>query len=204
MVAPLSVKEKARDRYPSVTPSRYSKDGLCARLKIGRYWIVTSWRHQFLKVEHSLNNIVFYLSEIDMGVMRTITCIQCGTTLKKENAKKYCSHKCQQDYQWENIKKPNLLKGIGGSRCTFKRYLIEEYGGKCSECGISNEWNNKSLSLHLDHIDGNSDNDSLDNLRLLCPNCHSQTETYGSKGYGNKVKKQTKRNSYLREYKGYE
>jgi hypothetical protein len=36
---------------------------------------------------------------------------------------------------------------------------------------------------------------------LLCPNCHSQTETYSSKGQGNKFTKNTKRNSYLREYK---
>jgi len=48
---------------------------------------------------------------------------------------------------------------------------------KCVSCGIS-EYNNKPISLELDHIDGNSNNHQLSNLRLLCPNCHSQTETF--------------------------
>ena len=50
----------------------------------------------------------------------------------------------------------------------------------CSECGIS-EWNGKSISLELDHVDGVRTNHKLENLRLLCPNCHSQTDTYRSK-----------------------
>lgn len=48
---------------------------------------------------------------------------------------------------------------------------------KCEICGIVN-WNNKDIVCELDHIDGNSSNHSLDNLRILCPNCHSQTDTF--------------------------
>ena len=48
---------------------------------------------------------------------------------------------------------------------------------KCEECGIS-EWNGKKIECELDHIDGNSKNNSFDNLRILCPNCHSQTHTF--------------------------
>jgi hypothetical protein len=51
---------------------------------------------------------------------------------------------------------------------------------KCAECGIE-EWNGKALVLHLDHIDGNPHNHLLTNLQLLCPNCHSQTDTYCGK-----------------------
>lgn len=48
---------------------------------------------------------------------------------------------------------------------------------ECALCFISN-WNEKALSLHLDHINGINDDNTLENLRLLCPNCHSQTDTY--------------------------
>lgn len=47
----------------------------------------------------------------------------------------------------------------------------------CEECGII-EWNGKPISLELEHIDGNHNNHLLSNLKILCPNCHSQTMTY--------------------------
>jgi 5-methylcytosine-specific restriction endonuclease McrA len=51
---------------------------------------------------------------------------------------------------------------------------------ECESCGIS-DWNGKPISLELNHKDGNNANHSLDNLEILCPNCHSQTDTYRSK-----------------------
>ncbi len=51
---------------------------------------------------------------------------------------------------------------------------------KCEICGIS-EWNGLKLNCQLDHIDGNKNNNNLENLRIICPNCHSQTETFGFK-----------------------
>lgn len=51
---------------------------------------------------------------------------------------------------------------------------------KCECCGIK-EWNGKSINMELHHIDGNRFNHSLSNLIMLCPNCHSQTETFRSK-----------------------
>lgn len=60
------------------------------------------------------------------------------------------------------------------------RYVLIRLGhftGKCGECGIS-EWNNKPLTIELDHINGINDDNRLENLRWLCPNCHSQTETF--------------------------
>lgn len=62
----------------------------------------------------------------------------------------------------------------------------------CDKCGIS-EWKGNSLSLHLDHINGINNDNRLDNLRFLCPNCHSQTDTYCGKAnrlkYGYQIKK---------------
>lgn len=77
----------------------------------------------------------------------------------------------------------------------LKEYLIATNGYKCEKCGIS-DWCGEPISLHLDHIDGNSDNNHTSNGRILCPNCHSQTETFSGRNVKN-----TKRNSYLREYK---
>ena len=48
----------------------------------------------------------------------------------------------------------------------------------CEECGITGEWNNKPINLQLDHINGNRKDHRLENLRWLCPNCHSQTDTF--------------------------
>ena len=51
---------------------------------------------------------------------------------------------------------------------------------KCECCGIS-DWNNKPIRLQLHHKNGNPNDNSLDNLEVLCPNCHTQTDNYGSK-----------------------
>ena len=51
---------------------------------------------------------------------------------------------------------------------------------KCELCGIT-EWLGKKLSLEVDHKDGNRYNHKLENLQILCPNCHSQTDTYRGK-----------------------
>lgn len=52
---------------------------------------------------------------------------------------------------------------------------------KCRICGNSGEWCGKELSLQLDHINGINNDNRLENIRLLCPNCHSQTETFSGK-----------------------
>lgn len=51
---------------------------------------------------------------------------------------------------------------------------------RCCVCGIS-EWNNQPLSLQLDHINGDNKDNRIENLRLLCPNCHSQTDTFSGR-----------------------
>lgn len=68
---------------------------------------------------------------------------------------------------------------INGPRLV-KRLLEEGWEYRCQCCGIS-EWLGKALVLHLDHINGINNDNRRENLRLLCPNCHSQTDTYCNK-----------------------
>ena len=65
----------------------------------------------------------------------------------------------------------------------IKQKMIREGHTKdeCSRCGIGNEWNGMPLVLQLDHIDGDSSNNTISNFRILCPNCHTQTRTFGNK-----------------------
>lgn len=60
----------------------------------------------------------------------------------------------------------------------LKEHLIEY---KCAICGNKGEWNNQPLTLQLDHINGINNDNRIENLRFLCPNCHSQTETYSGR-----------------------
>lgn len=64
-----------------------------------------------------------------------------------------------------------------------KNRLIQEGFLKyeCANCPIKALWQGEKITLELDHIDGNRSNHKLDNLRLLCPNCHSQTFTFRNK-----------------------
>lgn len=68
------------------------------------------------------------------------------------------------------------------NRNCLRRFIIKNdlLPYKCAICGAK-EWNGKTLSLELDHINGINNDNRLENLRFLCPNCHSQTTTYGSR-----------------------
>lgn len=78
----------------------------------------------------------------------------------------------------EDLFKPNCKH----LRSVLRRYVINHQllPYECAICGRS-EWNGKTLSLELDHINGINNDNRLENLRFLCPNCHSQTTTYGSR-----------------------
>jgi Zn finger protein HypA/HybF involved in hydrogenase expression len=68
----------------------------------------------------------------------------------------------------------NTLANHAIKKLLIRESIVED---KCAICNIS-EWQNKKLNLQLDHIDGDSFNNVQSNLRLLCPNCHSLTDTY--------------------------
>ena len=117
-------------------------------------------------------------------MLKEYACINCGLLVKKANCiGKYCSNKCQQELQYKNAINSWKTEGTPLGKSPLRRYLIETYGYKCSVCNIS-EWNNKPIVLEMEHKDGDSYNNSEDNLCLICPNCHSQTNTYKGKNVG--------------------
>lgn len=73
----------------------------------------------------------------------------------------------------------NLLK-----KRLYKASILKE---ECVECGQGPIWRNKLVTLHLDHKNGNPQDHRLENLRILCPMCHSQTSTYSGKNKKTKV-----------------
>lgn len=85
------------------------------------------------------------------------------------------------EYSKQTIPLDEILKGLHPQYQSYKlkKRLYSEglKKNECEECGIS-EWNSKPIECELDHIDGNSKNHLYSNLRILCPNCHSQTSTF--------------------------
>jgi hypothetical protein len=105
----------------------------------------------------------------------------------------FCSLKCLYDKQsadkvlLEEQRYNDWLDGkdlgVKNPRPMIRNFLIKRDGYKCRCCGIDS-WNGKDITLWTDHIDGNATNNHHSNFRLVCPNCDSQSDTFGAKNYG--------------------
>lgn len=125
-----------------------------------------------------------------LNVERNKNCLNCHTELvynnKSRKQKKYCSPKCNIEFK-KNEKFGEIENGnLNMNSWQYKKYLIEKFGEKCMEC----DWSERhpltgKVPIELEHIDGNSENNKLENLKLLCPNCHSLTPTYKGLNMGN-------------------
>ena len=120
------------------------------------------------------------------GTGKVCYCLNCGKLLNNRQTK-YCSNICQTDYQYKqyiNRWKSGEETGLSGEYSIsqhIRRYLMNKYSCKCQLCGWGevNQYTN-TTPLEIHHIDGDYKNNNEDNLQLLCPNCHSLTETYKS------------------------
>ena len=111
-------------------------------------------------------------------------CLNCGKCIKyyrNQGIGKYCSQQCCGQHKYKIVSIPKILAGRKVGIGAIRTYLTETVGNKCSVCNQPNIWNGKPLQLQLDHTDGNRDNWTLGNLRLICPNCHTQTDTYSGR-----------------------
>lgn len=73
------------------------------------------------------------------------------------------------------------------NRANYKKLILSGREEKCEICGLK-EWQNKPILLQVHHIDGNRQNNELNNLQILCPNCHSQTDNWCAKNRKDKIK----------------
>lgn len=117
-------------------------------------------------------------------ILKSNPCLNCGKMTSNE---KYCSNKCQRAYEQKVFEEKWLNGETSGNansdwiqpRDKVRTYLFKKYNNKCSRCGWGevNPFTGR-IPLEVEHIDGNANNTTPDNVTLLCPNCHSLTSTY--------------------------
>jgi hypothetical protein len=141
-----------------------------------------------------------------------VFCINCNITITgaDRNKRVYCSNKCQQSIIKEkNFKDLVEGKSIKLSDRSIRLLLIEKFGARCmggpTEDTKDCRWDKinpttGNCPIELEHIDGNSENNVLSNLKLLCPSCHSLTPTYKAL---NKGKVRHKRRERYKEGKSF-
>jgi Zn finger protein HypA/HybF involved in hydrogenase expression len=119
-------------------------------------------------------------------------CENCKSFINNRN--KFCSLNCfhldkhKKAYD-DFLKNNHLYCRANYSPRAFRDFFLAEQNYECLICKMSNVWMDKELIFVIDHIDGDASNNNRDNLRMICPNCDSQTDTFKSKN-----KNSTRRN----------
>lgn len=117
---------------------------------------------------------------------KTDNCLICNTPIFAKTANRLCI-KCYRE-KCDN-EKIQHWKETGDTGCkvsttirsVIRTYILNKQNCRCAICNTKNEWLGKPLNFVLDHIDGNASNNFESNLRLICPNCDSQLDTFKSK-----------------------
>ena len=116
-------------------------------------------------------------------------CPRCGSEERRRST--YCSQTCvAADKRDVKIKEwlsgnHNGMRGKTQTAVWIKKYLRDSRGDKCEKCGWDEKHPiTKNVPVELSHKDGNYLNNKIENLELICPNCHSLTDSYRSLNIG--------------------
>lgn len=123
---------------------------------------------------------------------------KCKYCEKEINKNIYCSTVCSNKYRHKESYNDYLNNSEKYCKSNytpknFKDFFLDEQNNKCDICGIEPKWMDKNLIFVIDHIDGDASNNKRENIRMICPNCDSQTNTFKSRN------KNSKRRNYWKE-----
>lgn len=112
-------------------------------------------------------------------------CLNCGKFLLNNNTQ-FCSNKCASEYKHKEayedfLNHPEKYARGNYTAKRFKCEFMKEQNNKCDICGCEPIHNGKPLVFVLDHINGDASDNRRENLRMICPNCDSQLDTFKSK-----------------------
>lgn len=102
-------------------------------------------------------------------------CKHCGA-LVGERHNKYCDD-CIARRVYDPKSSANMALAELKTDSTRRKWLLERREHKCEHCGLT-QWQGRPIPLELHHEDGDTDNNTEENLRLICPNCHALTHTH--------------------------
>ena len=120
-------------------------------------------------------------------------CEYCGKEIKSFG-ERFCSQECCNEYRKEQkykyyIEHQDDFANKEINYLWLKPHILDEQKNECAICGCKPFHNGKELHFILDHIDGDATNNTRKNLRLICPNCDSQLDTFKSRNIGKSKRK---------------